>query len=139
MPNRRLRGRNAAPDEDPRNKSGSTDEPSGGERFREEVQSDDSRQGVRAARGGLPRSRSRFDYHSRDQRFARTGHTGRTGWGRLKIPQRRRLQLMDGIMPGQRHQWRKGALDRNEKDQEPSCGNPPDGCTIASKKPIGLG
>ena len=79
------------------------------------------------------------DYDPRNQRPARTDHTRRVGWRRLEIPQRRRFQFVDGIMPGQRHQRRKGALDRDEKGQESNCRDPPNGCSVAAKERIGPG
>ncbi len=83
-------------------------------------------------RESLPHSRRGSDDDSGHQHPPCAIHSRRVGRRRLKIPQRRSIQFVDGAMPGQRHQWWESTLDRDEKSQKPHCRHSPDGLPVAS-------
>src|ERR1700692_1608032 len=73
----------------------------------EEMQGDAACQSHGAARGSPPHSRPGADEDSGNQRPACTVYSRRAGRRRLKVP--------DGALPGQRYQWREGALEWDRK------------------------
>ena len=84
----------------------------------------DSVKKCKVMRRSLPYFRRGPDCNSRHQCPACAVHSCRVGARHLKSQQFWSFQFLDGAMSGQRYQRREGALDWNEKSQEPHCRHP---------------